>query len=83
MHGSIADFKAVVAFYGYDRLRSEVVQIQVLDVKTVHFLSNLLAVPLSDFALFPDFPVPPKPDPYDWLDPNALSAPDLPPFPAL
>ena len=50
--GRLTDWKAIVSYYGKDRLRAEAVKIRCLDSKALHFLSWYLAIPLNEFRCF-------------------------------
>lgn len=52
MYGNLDEWKQVMAFYGKQRIADELTQERELDIKTVHFLSLILDVPLENFISY-------------------------------
>lgn len=45
MYGTLADWKAILAYYGSNRVRDEMLQERYLDKKTLSFLSFYFEIP--------------------------------------
>ena len=52
MYGKLNEWKQVLNFYGKDKIAEEMTQERELDIKTVHFLSLVLDVPLKNFRCY-------------------------------
>ena len=52
MYGAIADWKAVLNYYGPERVRDEMIQERYLDKRSLNFLSFYFDVPKSQFRCY-------------------------------
>jgi hypothetical protein len=50
--GNWSDWLAIRAYYGLDRIRTEMLQSRDLDKKTLHFLSTLFDIPQEQFRCY-------------------------------
>jgi hypothetical protein len=52
MYGTVADWRAIKEFYGIEKIRSEMLQSNNLDAKSLSFLSCVFNVPESQFKCY-------------------------------
>ena len=52
MYGNLEEWREVMAYHGKQRIADELTQERELDIKTVHFLSLILDVPLNRFRCY-------------------------------
>ena len=52
MYGSLADWKAILAYYGAERIRDEMPQERYLDKKSLNYLSFYFEVPKTEFRCY-------------------------------
>ncbi len=52
--GKLEDWRAILKYYGLDRIKKEVVRIRAMDAKTLTFLSTILHIPQSEFQCYTD-----------------------------
>lgn len=52
MYGSLADWKAILAYYGAERIRDEMFQERYLDKKSLNYLSFYFEVPKTEFRCY-------------------------------
>jgi hypothetical protein len=52
MYGSLADWKATLAYYGPERIRDEMLLERYLDKKTLNYLSFYFDVPKTEFRCY-------------------------------
>jgi hypothetical protein len=52
MYGQIADWNAIRAYYGLERIRAELLQSRDLDPKTLSFLSCIFEIPKEQFRCY-------------------------------
>ncbi|WP_373552371.1 hypothetical protein [Haliscomenobacter sp.] len=52
MYGTLADWQAILAYYGSERVRDEMLQERYLDKKTLNFLSFYFEKPKSEFRCY-------------------------------
>ena len=52
MYGQLSDWKAIRAYYGLDRIRTELLQSRDLDPKTLSFLSCIFEIPKEQFRCY-------------------------------
>lgn len=52
MYGTIADWRAIQARYGMDRIRDEMLQSRDLDPKSLSFLSCIFNIPKEKFRCY-------------------------------
>ena len=52
MYGSLADWKAILAYYGAERIRDEMLQERYLDKKSLNYLSFYFEVPKTEFRCY-------------------------------
>lgn len=52
MYGSLADWKAILAYYGAERIRDEMLQERYLDKKSLNYLSFYFDVPKTEFRCY-------------------------------
>lgn len=51
-YGKWSEWKQLLNFYGRERIASELTRERELDIKSVHFLSVMLDIPLKDFTCY-------------------------------
>lgn len=54
--GKLEDFFAARDYYGWERIKKEVVKIRSLDIKTLTFLSTILHIPITQFRCYRNEP---------------------------
>jgi len=52
MYGSLADWKDILAYYGAERIRDEMLQERYLDKKSLNYLSFYFEVPKTEFRCY-------------------------------
>ena len=52
MYGTIDDWNAIKLYYGYEKIKQEMLQERYLDKKTLSFLSVVLDVPKENFRCY-------------------------------
>lgn len=52
MYGKMNEWQQVLNFYGKKKIAEEMIQERELDIKTVHYLSIILGVPLKNFRCY-------------------------------
>lgn len=52
MHGTWPEFKAILGYYGKDRIREILISLRYLDNRTLSFCSAYFFVPKSDFRCY-------------------------------
>jgi len=52
LHGTWPEFKAILGYYGKDRIRDILVRLRYLDNRTLSFCSAYFLVPKSDFRCY-------------------------------
>lgn len=52
MYGNWNDWTAVNAYYGLERIKTEMLQVRHLDKKSLHFLSFLFNIPKEQFRCY-------------------------------
>lgn len=52
MYGTLDDWKAILDYYGPDRVRDEMLKERYLDKKTLSFLSFYFEIPKTDFRCY-------------------------------
>ena len=52
MYGQLSDWNAIRAYYGLDRIRTELLQSRDLDPKTLSFLSCIFEIPKEQFRCY-------------------------------
>jgi len=52
MYGKLEEWKQVLHYYGKEKVAEELIQERELDVKSVHFLSITLEIPLTKFRCY-------------------------------
>ncbi len=62
--GTLDEWRAIVRYYGKERIRQEATQIASLDPRTLHFLSSNLEVPISEFRCYTKGQLNPAHSPY-------------------
>jgi hypothetical protein len=50
--GLLSDWKVMKAYYGYDKIKSEVVNIRSMDKITLNFCSQYFNIPKTDFRYY-------------------------------
>ena len=55
-YGRLEDWKAIKAYFGWERIKEEVVSIRDLDPKALHFASVVFELPLTKFACYTSKP---------------------------
>lgn len=61
MYGNLEEWKQVIQFYGKERIAEELTQERELDIKTAHFLSTVLDLPITRFRCYSEKPQRKKP----------------------
>lgn len=52
MYGSLANWKAILDYYGPERVRDEMLQERYLDKRSLNFLSFYFNIPKTDFRCY-------------------------------
>jgi hypothetical protein len=52
MYGTLADWQAILAYYGPDRVRDEMLEERYLDKKSLNFLSFYFELPKTNFRCY-------------------------------
>jgi len=55
--GTLADWREINRFYGYERIKKEIVHIRYLDNVTLNFCSKYFQVPLNQFKCYNTTPL--------------------------
>ena len=55
--GRLEDFFAARDYYGWERIKQEVLQIRSLDIKTLTFFSTILHIPIIEFRCYRNEPL--------------------------
>ncbi len=52
MYGTVQDWRAIQAYYGMERIKTEMLQSRDLDDKTLSFLSCIFNIPIEEFRCY-------------------------------
>lgn len=63
-YGDLNDFRKLVDFYGWDRIKNEMLQVRYLDKLTLNLLSVLFKIPKEQFRCYTWQQSNPAPFPY-------------------
>ena len=63
-HGNQSDFNELVAYYGLDRIKQEMLEVRYLDKKTLSFVSALFDIPKERFRCYILRQLNPQPSPF-------------------